>query len=184
MMNYIIFNILLILFTMNVYSNSFSERLEKARKFYYEATQNSKKADLAIRYFSEIKKLDANLIPLADTYIGSLTAVKARDELWPWKKYELANEGIEIMENALKSDPNNIEALFIYGSTCYYLPFFFGKSNDAENKLKRIIHLLNDNSLNIYSQDLIKNALIFIKENIKLSPTELKKADDFLFRLG
>lgn len=168
---------------MTVLSNGYSERLEKARKLYYDATQNSKKADLAIKYFTEIKRYDITLSSLADTYIGSLTAVKARDEFWPWKKFELANEGIEIMEKALKSDPNNIESLFIYGSTCYYLPFFFGKSNDAEAKLKMIIHLLNDKSLNLYSQDLLKNALIFIKENIKLSPSESKKADDFLTRL-
>lgn len=171
-------------FSMTVLSNSFSARLEKARKFYYDATQNSKKADLAIKYFTEIKRIDATLSSLADTYIGSLTAVKARDEIWPWKKFELANEGIAIMEKALKSDPNNIESLFIYGSTCYYLPFFFGKSNDAEAKLKRIIHLLNDNSINLYSQELLKNALNFIKENIKLSPEEVKKADIFLARLG
>lgn len=169
---------------MTVLSNSLNERLEKARKFYYEATQNSKKADLAIKYFIELKRIDAGLSSLADTYIGSLTAVKARDEFFPWKKFELANDGIEIMEKAIKSDPNNIEALFIYGSTCYYLPFFFGKSNDAETQLKRIIHLLNDKSLNQYSQDLLKNVLTFIKDNIKLSPAEIKKADDLLGRLG
>lgn len=183
-MKSIFFLITFFCFSMTLFSNSFNERLEKARKFYYEATKNSKKADVAIKYFTEIKRIDASLSSLADTYIGSLTAVKARDEFWPWKKYELANEGIEIMEKALKSDPNNIEALFIYGSTCYYLPFFFGKSDDAETKLKRIIHLLNDNSLNIYSQELLKNAIIFIKDNIKLSPAEILKADDFLGRLG
>jgi len=183
-MKTIIYFITFIFLSMTVLSNNLSERLEKARKFYYEATQNSKKADLAIKYFTELKRIDATLSSLADTYIGSLTAVKARDEFLPWKKFELANDGIEIMEKAIKSDPNNIEALFIYGSTCYYLPFFFGKSNDAETQLKRIIHLLNDKSLNQYSQDLLKNVLTFIKDNIKLSPSETKKTDELLARLG
>ena len=41
------------------------------------------------------------------------------------------------------------------------------KGDAAEIKLKRIIHLLSDNSLDLYGNELLKNAIQFIREKIK-----------------
>jgi hypothetical protein len=146
--------------------------LEKLRKTYYAALENEEDIDPAIKQFKEIVKSKPFFKSTAEVYIGSLIAVKAKFAFWPGTKLEYANKGIDLMEKGMENSQNNIEALFIYGSTCYYLPFFFGKSDEAETALKRIVNIMDKNSFALYPKELLKNTLAFIEENIELDAKE------------
>ncbi len=154
-----------------------SDSLESVRKTYYDVTEGSEEIEKAIKGFENLSNEIPKYKGLALTYIGSLTAIKARDTFWPQSKYSYAKDGIEIMEQGLKLDSNNIEALFIYGATCYHLPFFFGKGDDAEKSFNKIINLVNEDSVLIYGADLIQNALEFIRENAEINSNQKKKVD-------
>jgi len=173
MKNLFVFFFLIIVCSLSLQAND----LTNGRKLYYLAIEDEDKVEEAIQFFEKLKS-EKKYIGLATTYIGSLVAVKAKHSFFPHKKFEYANDGIELMEKGLKISPNNIESLFIYGTTCYYLPFFFGKAKEAEQSLKKIISLL-DNVSNI-EISIVKNALKFIKENIDLTTKELEKVDSFL----
>ncbi len=158
--------------------------LDELRKKYYSALEVEDEIDNAIKAFQETSKEREYYAATAKVYIGSLTAVKAKFAFWPGTKLEYANQGIEMMEEGLKDSNDNIESLFIYGTTCYYLPFFFGMSEESETALKKIIKIMDKNSLKLFPKDLLKNALIFIEENIDLDDEEKKSLEDLKVMLN
>ncbi len=168
---------LLMLSAASIYS--FETKLDKARMLYYDSIEDEDKIDMTIDLFEEIMIEDPSFKGTAKTYIGSLTAMRAAHVFWPNKKMDYANEGIDIMDEGIAISPDNIESLFIQGTTLYYLPFFFGKSDDAENNFKKIIRLLDDNSINIYDREMLMNALDFILEEAELTKSEKQKAKNF-----
>lgn len=150
--------------------------LKEARKLYYKSTQDEEAIEKAIEKFNQIKTKDNKLTGVVATYIGSLTAVKAKYATLPTTKYSLAMDGLEQMKLGLTQCPDNIEALFIYGSTCYHLPFFFGKAKEAEETLKRIINL-SELNYKLYDKEIIINSLNFISDNIELSNSEKERIE-------
>ena len=174
--------ILIFIFSCGILLAS-DNKIEKARELYYSAVENEDKIDPAIDLFKEIKSNNESFSGTAKTYIGSLTAMKAKNAFWPQTKLKYANQGIDKMEEGIKESPEDIEALFIYGTTCYYLPFFFGKSDEAETQLKKLLGLINDDSPKRYGPELIRNAVEFIMEKIDLSNSEKQKAREILNKL-
>ncbi len=81
--------------------------------------------------------------------------IKGKHAFWPQTKLKHVDTGIEIMNRGLKYDPDNIESLFVYGSTCYYLPFFLGKGGLAKTKLKRIVELMDERAIEMYDNEIL-----------------------------
>ena len=163
--------------------SSNNSKLEEARLLYYSAIDEEDNIEKAIKIFEEIISKDRSLKGLSITYIGSLTAMKAAHTFWPNNKLDYVNEGLEIMEEGVALSPNNIEALFIQGTTLYNLPFFFGTSDDAESNFKKIINLLNDKSITEYDHEILSKTIDFILENAELTDQEKKKARKFRQKL-
>lgn len=170
MIIYLILNLFLL-------SNPSEFEIENARELYYKATNEEKYLELAIKKFESISSKKPEMKNLSMVYIGSLITLKAKYAFWPQNKLEYANEGMDILDKWIKNNEDNIEALFIYGTTYYYMPFFFNKSEEAEKALKKIIYLA---SPDVKNKKLLKNALEFIKENIELSTIEKNKINKIL----
>lgn len=171
--------ILIFLLSINL---AFSGDLDKAREYFYKATEEEEYIDKSINKFEKVADDNKELSAMCDVYIGSLIALRAKYTFWPQNKLSFANEGIEKMEQALKLDSNNIESLFVYGSTCYYLPFFFDKADAAENALLRIIDLIDPKKIQT-DEKLLKNALNFVIDKIKPEGERLKKAKSILEKI-
>ena len=150
--------------------------LEKARALYYEAVEDEDKIEGSFQLFEDLMKNNDRYKGVAKTYLGSLTAMKAAHAFWPVKKLNLANDGIDMMEEGVALDPDNIESLFIEGTTLFYLPFFFGKADEAEENFNRIITLLDENAIKKYDHEMLVNVLDFIMENAELTKDQMKKA--------
>lgn len=169
---------IIIFFFLNFNYNLISEvspQLQKAREIYYKATLKEDFLEDAIKAFENVSKADNKLKPIADTYLGSLTALKGKYTYWPQKKFSYANEGIDMMESVVNNsnakNQENIEVMFIYGSTCNYLPFFFNKSVEAKSALKQVIKLLEKDYLKI-DKELIGYITKFLNEKIEMTEQE------------
>ena len=75
------------------------------------------------------------------------------------------------MDSGLKKSPTDIEALFIHGTTCYHLPFFFRRGDDAQRDFRKIIKLMPQH-VDAYDPKLITNVAAFLLENAKLTDNE------------
>jgi hypothetical protein len=160
------------------------QSLNHARELFYKSIEHKDSIPEAIELFEKLKDNEA-LAGRATTYLGALTALKARFAFWPQKKLSLANKGLAMMDEGILASPHDVEALFVHGSTCYYLPFFFGRKDDAIRSLKRIVELLPE-QMHRYDPELTDNVINFIKENVELEPVEIEKLESIqvLLALG
>ncbi|MBN1541743.1 hypothetical protein JW992_06320, partial [candidate division KSB1 bacterium] len=149
-------------------------QIQTGRALFYASVRSEKDLTQAIDLFNSLVKQDSARRGVALTYIGSLTALKAKYTPWPHKKFRYAKQGLAIMEDGLRESADNIEALFIHGSTCHYLPFFFNRGDDAQRSFKRIIELLPAH-YHHYEPELILNMIDFLHKEIQLSESEQKQ---------
>ena len=145
-------------------------KIIKARQLFYQSVQKSDTIDKAITGFIEIGK-NQEYEGLALTYIGALTALKGKFASFPYTKYKHVKKGLKLMDIGMLKSPENIEARFIRGTTCYYLPFFFKRKKTAENDFKNIVKQLNTDYLH-YDKQIILNVTAFLLENAKLNIEE------------
>ena len=146
-------------------------RLEQARLLFYASIQDKKKIEPAIAAFEKIIRTHPEWEGRAQTYVGALMALKGKHSFFPHDKWRWANHGLKIMDEGIAKNPNDVEALFIHSSTCYFLPFFFKRGEDAQNKFRQILQLLPEKQFDLDRQ-LLKNVLQFIVERAHLSPDE------------
>jgi hypothetical protein len=159
-----------------------SDMLDKARELFYISVEKQDRISEAIELFEKIARDDTNMTGLSQTYIGALTALKAKYSFWPHQKFSHAKKGLNIMEAGITKSPSNIEALFIYGSTCHYLPFLFNKGDEAQKIFMEIADLLPDKFHN-YDSEMILNVVDFLLEKAKLSPDSQKTVQDIRIQL-
>jgi hypothetical protein len=154
----------------------------KGRMLFYEAVENESKIDSALQIFEQIKNLYSNLNGRAQVYIGALNAVKAKHAFWPHDKLYYANKGLDMMDHGLMLKQDDIESLFVQGSICYNLPFFFNRNSDALKNFKQIIQLLPEKK-HLYDSQLIADIVRFLNEEIELSASDaeaLNKMNNYL----
>jgi len=151
-----------------------TEILSQGRLLFYQSLDQESKIEPAEALFEQIAG-SAEYGARAKTYLGALTAIRGKHSFWPHKKFILAKQGLAMMDRGLEENPDDIEALFIRGSTCYYLPFFFGRQNDAQRDFKHILEQL-PGQWRRYDRDLVVNVIEFILENGDLSADERERA--------
>lgn len=162
-------------------------KLKQARQLFYQSVENRRTIDKAITLFKEIGK-NKEYEGVASTYIGALTALKGKFAFFPITKYRHVMKGLKLMDQGILKSPNNIEARFIRGMTCYHLPFFFKRKETARKDFKMIVKRLNTDYRQ-YDSQMIMNVTNFLLENAELDAEEreivkkiqnvIKKNDNF-----
>ena len=147
------------------------EILERARKQFYAAIEDKKQIEPAIKLFERIVQIDKNYAGRAQVYIGALVALRGKHAFFPYTKFKWAKRGLTLMDKGLKKKPDDIEALFIHGTTCYHLPFFFKRGDDAQRNFRKIIKLMPQ-QMQDYDPKLITHVVPFLLENAKLTSDE------------
>ncbi len=182
--NKIIFSITILysfLFVNSAKCGTESDSLSEARILFYECVENSKLIDKAMSVFSNIEKHKEHK-GVAKTYIGALIALKGKFAFFPIKKLKFVNKGLKIMDEGVALNPYNIEARYIRGMTCYYLPFFFNRKETVKQDFTTIAQLL-DSTYNLYDSQIIVNVINFMLDNIELNSENvqsLKKTKQLL----
>lgn len=147
------------------------ETLQSARKQFYVAIKEKKQIEPTIKLFKRIAQMKPSYAGRTEVYIGALVALKGKHAFLPHTKLKWTKHGLTIMDKGLKKSPNDIEALFIHGTTCYYLPFFFRRSDDAQRDFKEIIKRI-PLERHTYDLKLIAHVVEFLLENAKLASNE------------
>ena len=150
---------------------SVEETLRGAREQFYTAIEDEKQVAPTIALFKQIAKVEPEYVGRAKVYIGALVALKGKHAFLPHTKLKWAKRGLAIMDSGLQKSPNDIEALFIHGTTCYHHPFFFRRADDAPRDFKKIIKLMPQ-QIDAYDPKLITNVFVFLLENAKLTDSE------------
>ena len=147
------------------------ELLDVARKQFYAAIEDEKRIEPTIALFKRIERVEPKHTGRTQVYIGALVALKGKHAFFPYTKLKWTRRGLAIMDRGLKRNPDDLEALFIHGTTCYYLPFFFRRGDDAQRNFRKIIKLMTQ-QMDTYDPKLIKNVVMFLLENAKLTDDE------------
>ncbi len=155
---------------------------EKGRTGFYAAVEEKDSLRIAFQQFELLRKLDPKHTSRALVYIGALTALKGKHSKLPWSKMKWVKRGLPIMDQAVEMAPREVEVRFIRGMTCFYLPSFFERKNQAIEDFNVIINALPDASIDT-NLGVLKNALEFIRENVALSVEEKQKVDSLLQNL-
>jgi len=145
--------------------------VDLGRDLFYQSVEDKSKLDSAFAVFEQLKKDFPAYEGRAVTYIGALTAIRGKHAFWPYSKFRLVLKGLAIMDEGTQKSPDDIEALFVYGSTCYFMPFLFARSDEAQTAFKRILKLLPQKIQN-YNPELMNNVIEFLLQNAELSPAE------------
>lgn len=148
--------------------------LERARLLFYASVEEKKQIRPAIAAFEELAVAQPEWAGRARTYIGALVALQGKHAFLPHDKWRLANRGLEIMDEGVAMAPEDVESLFIHSSTCYFLPFFFKRGEDAQAKFGELVRLLPQNHRE-FDDAMLANVVQFIAERAHLD--ESQKAD-------
>ncbi|MCF7805401.1 MAG: hypothetical protein K9N46_06310 [Candidatus Marinimicrobia bacterium] len=158
--------------------------LHRGRNLFYTAVESEVALDSAQAAFKQLlSEYSQEYGGRAQTYIGALTALRGKHALWPQKKYKYVMEGIDQMESGVAANPNDIESLFIYGSTCYHLPSFFGKSKEAQEAFRQIVALLPEHA-DQYDADMMENVIEFLRANANLDSSDMMTLSTIAKELG
>ena len=170
-----VFLILTLLFSLQVDGAASDELVKEllvvARKQFYAAIEDEKRIEPTIALFKQIGQMEPEHTRRTQVYIGALVALKGKHAFFPYTKLKWARRGLAIMDRGLKRNPDDLEALFIHGTTCYYLPFFFRRGDDAQRNFRKIVKLMPQ-QMDTYDPTLIKNVVVFLLENAKLTDDE------------
>ena len=150
---------------------SVKELFKRARKEFYAAVENKKLIEPTIKLFARIEQLAPKYVGRTQVYMGALVTLKGKHAFFPHTKLKWAKRGLAIMDSGLMKSPTDIEALFIHGATCYHLPFFFRRGDDAQRDFSKIIKLMPQH-IDTYDPKLITNVVVFLLKNAKLTDAE------------
>ena len=170
--------IVLIIFSLKnsdaqiTYNVEAEQLLDVGRNLFYASVEDKSKLDSAFLVFEKYQNQFPEFQGRATTYIGVLTALRGRHAFWIYTKYNLVKEGLKIMDQGIEQSPDDIEALFVYGSTCFYMPFLFGRKDEAQNAFVKIIELLPQN-IQHYDPTLMSNVIDFLLEHTELTEQQI-----------
>ncbi|MBI2722364.1 MAG: hypothetical protein HYX39_09335 [Bacteroidetes bacterium] len=124
-------NLLFILFCLLLKpSISSNTDIYSLRKLYYEA---SDKKDSAKKFLLVMENLEVKANPLLLCYKGMANLIHAKHSYNPYTKFASFNKGKEMLENAVVSDPKNVEIRFMRYCVQSNAPFFLGYSSNLES---------------------------------------------------
>ena len=116
-------------------STTFQQQLAQARAAYFQDLQgDSNAAGIAKKDFRALKA-EAPDNPVVMAYSGSLALLEAARTWAFWNKQSWSQKGLAEMDKAVAMAPDNLEARFIRGASCWHLPFFFHRKQQAEQDL-------------------------------------------------
>ena len=103
-----------------------------ARARYYEAIDGRDAA------WQEARALFVKLREVSDddpkvlAYAGSIELKEASRAFAPWKKGKLAKAGLELLDEAVKRAPDDLEVRFVRAASTFPLPKMFGRNQQSE----------------------------------------------------
>lgn len=127
---------LLIIFSKFIWANNDVETL---RKIFLSATNDAHKAKALYLYFDKKETINS---PVELAYKGATTALMAKFTMGPFTKLKYVNNGLEILNNAVKNDSENYEIRYLRFSVERNLPSILNSSKNIEQDVAFILNYL------------------------------------------
>ena len=144
--------------------------LTQIRKEFY-AGVNDK--DAAEKFYLKLKSQTLTN-PVLQAYYGSAEALMGKHAWNPYKKVSYLKSGLRTLELAIAKNPESIEIRFLRFSIEHYLPPFLGLSKNLEEDGKKIVELIEKDSLSTADSTLVKNIVNFLKKTNRFSAREVE----------
>lgn len=119
----------------SMYDGDYPYLLNNIRIGFYDAVQDSQKADLLLKKINEIKPKSALIM----VYYGATCAIMAKNKWNPFSAIKLLKKADKDMNNAVKISPENLEIRFIRFAVQKNIPSYLGLSANIEEDKKYLI---------------------------------------------
>ena len=137
---------LIILFFMIYSNNIFSQNISEIRALYFNTNKNISKCNSLKTLLNSIDNKN-NII---NAYIGANALLYSQYSDNSFKKYSYFKQGKKMIEDAVKSDPDNLEIKFLRYINQINAPWFLNYKCNIKDDLKFInsnLDLISDESL-------------------------------------
>ncbi len=110
-------------------SFTFGTEIIEVRKMYYDAAT---KKDASELFLTSMKNIKVESNPLLLCYRGMAYMIGAKYSFNPYTKLSYFNKGKEMLEKAVKAEPENVEIRFMRYCIQTNAPFFLNYSSNAD----------------------------------------------------
>lgn len=141
-------------------SNTQQMELEAVRNLYYDSLTNAAAVDRGLALARASEEIVHHL---RIAYEGSFLCLQARDSLWPLRKWNRAQEGLELLDKAVQISPESVEVRVLRAAVTAHLPSFFGRSAQAEKDLDWLEQIKSTEQFNTLTPKLQKFVHNFMK---------------------
>lgn len=117
-------------------------RHERLRNLYFLSVSDNKWLSTAVQSLSWLERHDAIGDDLRSAYLGAFEVVRAKHALWPPSKLEFLKRAEPLLDSAAARSPDDVEVRYLRLMSCYYLPFFFGRSWSVKSDFDALARLL------------------------------------------
>ena len=159
--------------------------LEKIRLVYYSGVEDDSYID-TLKYL-----IDNNFDNDADTqtaiavaYRAGIFALKSKHAFWPVTKMNYLADSMDLFENALKSEPDNLEIRFMRYSILYYVPGILGYSDLENEDLQKVYELLVQKDYTSINREIQSGMIEFILKTDMLTAEQEQLLENELMLAG
>ncbi len=117
-------------------------RHERLRNLYFLSVADDEWLAPARQSLSWLERRNAIGSDLRDAYNGAFDVVRAKHALWPPAKLEFLKRAEPLLDSAAARSPDDVEVRYLRLMSCYYLPFFFGRSWSVKSDFEALARLL------------------------------------------
>jgi len=146
------------------------EELILLRELFFQAGKDPCRAKEIVKIIGE----GTHKNPVILGYKGTAYTMLADCKKSPFAKYSSFQTGRDLIENALKSQPDNLEIRFLRFNVQDHAPAFLGYNNIEEDK-KILLDLIEKEHMHITDREFLKRMLLTLIESERFTTTEKKK---------
>ena len=123
--------------------------------------------------------------PASEAYLGTIEMLKARDLergfFQLFKKKRLVQEGIEKLDHAVRTQPDNPQVRIVRAIAYLRVPSYFGKFEEGLADMEKVIRWIEEGKLNVPEEELLfrdRSSLYYYAGQYYLKKGERKKAKE------
>lgn len=149
-------------------------RLDRLARRYLRAVEDESAIEPALALIDTIRAargptVDAILDARLTAYRGAITTLRAKHGFWPHRRFANVEEGLELLDRAVRAAPDAAEIRALRLLSGYHLPFFFERGDEVEEDFRRLAALLPCAG-NAIMPALYEDIVRFVLENGDLEP--------------
>ncbi|RYE27740.1 MAG: hypothetical protein EOP42_18805 [Sphingobacteriaceae bacterium] len=143
--------------------------ISRIRKDMLRAINSSKVTDSLYNNLQTINKKPALVV----AYFGALEALKAKNSWNPYNKIKYLNLSGKTVQQAVNSNPEDMEIRFVRFSIQSNLPHFLGLAKDLDADKNQILHQLKQKNYGSADTLFVQNIIKFMIDSKQCSPQEI-----------